>query len=62
MKPQTYVKKTKEQYESLPYPARSPKDEMSRLLTTSGDPLYKINHYCFEGKKIFNEDLMFLHQ
>jgi len=60
MKPQTYVKKIKEQYESLPYPARSPKDEMSRLLTTSGDPLYKINHYCFEGKKNFNEDFKVL--
>ncbi len=43
----------REQYESLPYPARNPDDERNRLLRTWLDDLPMINHYGFAGSQSF---------
>jgi 2-polyprenyl-3-methyl-5-hydroxy-6-metoxy-1,4-benzoquinol methylase len=53
MEPIRYDEKVREQYEALPYPARSPDDEPSRLCTTWLDELPMINHYCFRGRRDF---------
>ena len=45
----------REQYESLPYPARDPADEKRRLLTTWLDDLPMINHYGFAGRQSFRD-------
>ena len=49
-----YLGEVKEQYENYPYPPRNPEDEKKRLIYTSVDPLAKINHYCFRGKRHFD--------
>lgn len=41
------------QYEALPYPARDPQDEKTRLARTWLDDLPMINHYCFAGRQSF---------
>ncbi|MDD5010696.1 MAG: class I SAM-dependent methyltransferase [Phycisphaerae bacterium] len=46
-----YLPTVREQYENYPYPDRNPDDEKKRLLGTVLDPLSKINHYCFKGKR-----------
>jgi SAM-dependent methyltransferase len=43
----------REQYESLPYPARDPADERKRLMRTWLDDLPMINHYGFAGRQSF---------
>ncbi len=45
----------KDQYETLPYPARDPADEQQRLVQTWLDDLPMINHYCFAGKQSFRQ-------
>ena len=39
------------QYEELPYPARDPADEASRLITGSPSHLLEIEHYVFAGHR-----------
>lgn len=41
------------QYEALPYPARDPAEEKTRLLRTWLDDLPMINHYGFAGRQDF---------
>lgn len=53
MEPKHYDGTVREQYETLPYPLRSPTDEPSRLCTTWLDELPMINHYCFRGRRDF---------
>lgn len=48
-----YLSSVRDQYEELPYPARNPEDEKTRLVTTWLDDLPMINHYCFAGKQDF---------
>ena len=48
-----YLPDVKNQYEALPYPARDPADESSRLLRTWLDDLPMLNHYCFAGRQDF---------
>lgn len=48
-----YLPDVKNQYETLPYPARDPADELSRLLRTWLDDLPMLNHYCFAGRQTF---------
>lgn len=50
------ISSVKQQYEALPYPPRNPEDEKIRLLRTVGDTLSELNHYCFKGKRNFNQD------
>jgi SAM-dependent methyltransferase len=50
----------REQYESLPYPARDPADERKRLLRTWLDDLPMINHYGFAGRQSFGRDFRVL--
>jgi SAM-dependent methyltransferase len=38
------------QYEALPYPARDPRDEASRLITGTPSHILEINHYLFAGR------------
>ena len=45
----------KNQYESLPYPARDPALEKQRLVQTWLDDLPMINHYCFAGRQSFRQ-------
>jgi SAM-dependent methyltransferase len=47
------VDEVRDQYESLPYPARDPADERKRLLRTWVDDLPMINHYGFAGRQSF---------
>ena len=49
-----YLPAVREQYEYYPYPNRNPDDEKKRLLGTILEPLSKINHYCFKGKRDLN--------
>lgn len=49
-----YLPMVREQYENYPYPDRNPEDEKKRLLGTVTEPLCKINHYCFMGKRDLN--------
>jgi len=49
-----YLPAVREQYENYPYPDRNPEDEKRRLLGTVLEPLSKINHYCFKGKRDLN--------
>lgn len=42
------------QYEALPYPARDPADEDTRLIGTWLDDLDLINHRCFHGTRRFD--------
>ncbi|MFH1217808.1 MAG: class I SAM-dependent methyltransferase [Pseudomonadota bacterium] len=49
-----YPKEVKEQYENYPYPFRDPEDEKTRLLATEDSYLDKINHYCYGGRKNFD--------
>ena len=44
------------QYEELPYPARNPADEQTRLITTVTEPLAKMNHFCFRGRESFSRN------
>ena len=37
-------------YEALPYPARDPADEATRLIAGSPSHLDEINHYVFAGR------------
>jgi len=46
-----YLRSVKEQYENYPYPERDPEDEKKRLFGTVLEPLSKINHYCFRGRR-----------
>lgn len=48
------------QYEWLPYPARNPQEERSRLLTTAVDELATINHYAWEGRRDLTKGLRVL--
>lgn len=41
------------QYESLPYPARDPRDEAIRLITGTPSHVLEINHYLFAGRLNF---------
>jgi len=41
------------QYESLPYPARDPRDEAIRLITGTPSHVLEINHYLFSGRLNF---------
>jgi SAM-dependent methyltransferase len=43
----------RDQYEALPYPARDPDDERTRLITTWLDDLPMVNHYGFAGRQSF---------
>ncbi len=43
------------QYEALPYPARNPEDERTRLITGSPSHLDEINHYVFGGRLDFSK-------
>lgn len=45
-------------YEELPYPHREPEDEKKRVVCTDKDVLAAINHFCFQGKKDFNNSRM----
>ncbi len=38
-------------YETLPYPARDPKDEAKRLIAGSPSHMLEVDHYLFEGKR-----------
>lgn len=49
-----YIPEVRAQYETLPYPARKPKDEKHRLLTGPLMRLDAVNHHCFNGKQDFN--------
>lgn len=53
--PTNYLQSVRDQYEELPYPARNPDDEATRLITTWLDDLPMINHYCFAGKQTFKD-------
>ncbi len=48
------------QYESLPYPARDPAEEDSRLIGTWLDDLDLINHRCFHGSRRFDSGFRIL--
>jgi len=39
------------QYESLPYPARDPRDEAKRLVVGSPSHILEIDHYLFAGRR-----------
>jgi SAM-dependent methyltransferase len=41
------------QYEALPYPARDPRDEASRLITGTPSHILEIDHYLFAGRLNF---------
>ena len=41
-------------YETLPYPARDPEDERTRLITGSPSHIDEINHYVFAGRLDFS--------
>jgi SAM-dependent methyltransferase len=41
------------QYEALPYPARNPEDEKSRLVDGSPSNLKEVDHYIFGGSRDF---------
>jgi len=60
MEPQHYLSEIRDQYEQFPYPLRNPDDEKKRLLSTSGDVLPKVNHYCFNGKETFCDNFRVL--
>ncbi len=42
------------QYETLPYPPRDPRDETTRLITGSPSQLWELNHYVFAGRRDFS--------
>jgi len=41
----------RQQYEALPYPARDPADEITRLVVGSPSQLNEIEHYIFAGRR-----------
>jgi ubiquinone/menaquinone biosynthesis C-methylase UbiE len=51
----SHLFEVREQYELLPYPARSPIDERHRLVTTWLDDLPMLNQYCFRGRQDFGK-------
>lgn len=44
----------RKQYEALPYPQRRPKDERTRLITTSLGQLNFVNHLFWSGRRSFD--------
>ena len=50
MSPVDLTAEVKSQYEDFPYPARDPEQEKRWLISTTLDPLAKINHYCYGGR------------
>ena len=48
------------QYENYPYPERNPDKEKKHLYTPMLDCLDRVNYYCFEGKKHFDNDFRVL--
>ena len=55
MKTPHYLPQVRAQYEELPYPARNPQDEKTRLARTWLEDLPMINHYCFAGRQSFRK-------
>lgn len=42
-------------YETFPYPMVDPEDERKRLSTTVHEAFDRLNHYCYEGRRDFNQ-------
>lgn len=51
----TVTETVRRQYEALPYPPRNPEDDRNRLPTPAVDWLACVNHYCYAGRKNFQE-------
>jgi SAM-dependent methyltransferase len=50
-----YLANVRAQYEALPYPARDPEEERTRLIRTEGDHLATLNHFCYRGRRDFGD-------
>jgi 2-polyprenyl-3-methyl-5-hydroxy-6-metoxy-1,4-benzoquinol methylase len=55
-----YLPEVRRQYEALPYPARDPQSEQTRLIEPWHDQFALINHYCFAGRGRFDRDFRVL--
>ena len=42
-------------YETFPYPLVNPEDERKRLSTTVHEAFDRLNHFCYEGRRDFNQ-------
>lgn len=56
MKGENYLKEVRNQYENYPYPQRFPEEEKKRILRPFFDSLDLMNHFCFNGKKVFDKN------
>ncbi|MFQ5509289.1 MAG: class I SAM-dependent methyltransferase [Leptospirillia bacterium] len=50
-----YLRNVRTQYEHLPYPPRDPEEERTRLLRTTSERLTNLNHYCYRGRRRFED-------
>jgi 2-polyprenyl-3-methyl-5-hydroxy-6-metoxy-1,4-benzoquinol methylase len=50
-----YLPEIRDQYEHLPYPHRDPEEERTRLIDPCSDRLSNLNHYCYRGRRRFDD-------
>ncbi len=50
----------RDQYEHYPFPLRRPEEEAERLIVSEIDRLAKIDHFCFGGRRDFDEPMRIL--
>jgi len=55
-----YLRNVRAQYEDYPYPYRDPECEKGVLISSHGDSLDCINHFCFGGKRDFTKGIRVL--
>jgi SAM-dependent methyltransferase len=64
IKDTNYLKEVREQYENYPYPPVDPSQEVEGMKDkwqiTWNDFLSQINHYCFRGRRDFNDNFKVL--
>jgi SAM-dependent methyltransferase len=53
--PTDYLPGIRRQYEHLPYPHRDPEEERTRLINPSSERLANLNHYCYRGRRRFDD-------
>jgi ubiquinone/menaquinone biosynthesis C-methylase UbiE len=52
---QARLEEVRRHYETFPYPVVNPEDERTRLSTTVHEAFDRLNHYCYGGRRDFNQ-------
>jgi 2-polyprenyl-3-methyl-5-hydroxy-6-metoxy-1,4-benzoquinol methylase len=58
--PSNYAPNVRAQYEQYPFPLRDPRDESKRLIVAEQEAIGKLNHFCYGGRQLFDNDFRVL--